>query len=106
MTNIQEISFEKYDSESVKAICTICLDDQHLVSYAKKTYEGREWWAQADHFVKLRNGKNVKVEGYLPESRSMDMQIKNFLNKCEEKHYTSPIATSMDEVADTQCTPF
>ncbi len=98
MSDFKEISYEKYDDEKTKAICTICIDDKHLVSYAKKAYENREWWTPANHFIKLKNGKNVSIEGYLPESRSMDIQIKNFLAKIEESH--------KDEVADEQPMPF
>lgn len=97
MADLKVISYEKYDSEGTKAICTICIDEKHVVAYAKKLYEGKEWWTQADHFFKLRNGNKVKIEGYLPESRSMDKQIKDLLNKTEEIH---------NEVADNATLPF
>ena len=98
MTDLKEISYQKYDDEKTKAICTICIDDKHIVSYAKKSYDNREWWTTANHFIKGKNGKNISVEGYLPEGRSMDIKIKQFLNKVEESH--------KDEVADAQGLPF
>jgi N-glycosylase/DNA lyase len=105
MTDLKEVSYENYDSDKVKALCTVCVDDKHLISYAKKIYENREWWAVANHFFQTRDGKKVSVEGYIPESRSMDKQIKDFLEKCEKAHSVEK-PKSMDGVAEAQGLPF
>lgn len=102
MTDLKEISYETYDDDKTKALCTICLDNKHLLTYAKKCYDNREWWAMANHFFTLKNGKKISTEGYLPESRSMDKQIKDFLSKIEESHKPN----SMKEVAEAQQLPF
>lgn len=91
MSDLRVISFKEYPIDPFKkqkvnitAVCTVCIDEKHLVAYAKKvSEEGRAWWAAANHFV--RDGdKNISIEGYLPESRSMDKQIKDLLEVAEK----------------------
>ncbi|SRR5258708_7096870 len=82
--DLQLISFKDYATDPyTKAICSICIDGKHVVSYGKKIMkDGREFWTTANHSVQ-ENGVKSFVEGYLPESRSMEKQIKDFISKAE-----------------------
>ncbi len=97
--SLQLISFKEYTSDPyTKAICTVCIDEKHVVSYAKKIMkDGREFWATANHSV-LDNGVKAFIDGYLPESRSMEKQIKDFISKSEKD--------SKSEVVKDDALPF
>lgn len=98
--NLQLISFKEYPKDQfTRAICTLCIDEKHMVSYGKKILkDGREFWATANHSVQDDDNKKIFIEGYLPESRSMEKQIKDFITDSEKK--------SRSEVAVNERPPF
>lgn len=108
MTQITLIDYKEYPEDDwTKALCTVLIDEKHMVTYGKKvTKEGKKFWASANHSVKS-GGNKVFVEGYLPDSGAMKKQILSFIERVEDQQviksaipHTPP--TSMKEVADVQ----
>lgn len=115
MRNLELISYKEYPQDPyTKAVTTIRIDGKHVVSYAKKmTKSGNEFWSSPSANV-IENGEKVFISGYMPDSRSDEKQIMDFVKNCGKlphkaspsAHATPVPARSMDEVADAQGMPF
>jgi len=82
LNKIELVSYEEFpEDEYTLAIATVCIDNEHVVSYAKKkTKEGNFFWSTPTIGVK-KGGSKVYVECYLNNSRIKEKKILEFIKE-------------------------